>query len=79
MVGFAYRRAAAGERMPGLIATTNEQAIGSAIDDLLLIAEYMLEEEIRAEHGTLPLPQDPGIGVRFDMKAVDRFAVDRWE
>lgn len=39
----------------------------------------VLEEEIRAQHGTLPLPQDPGIGVRFDMKAVDRFAVDRWE
>jgi hypothetical protein len=33
--------------MPGLIATTNEQSIGSAIDDILLIAEYIPEEEIR--------------------------------
>jgi len=47
MAGFAYRRAAAGGPVPGLIATTNEQSIGSAIDDILLIAEYMPEEEIR--------------------------------
>ena len=33
--------------MPGVIATTNEQSIGSAINDILLIAEYMPEEEIR--------------------------------
>lgn len=38
----------------------------------------VLEEEIRADHGTLPVPQEPGIGLRFDMKALDRFAVDRW-
>ncbi len=47
MVGFAYQRAAAGEPLPGLIATTNEQAIGEAINDILLITEYMPEEEIR--------------------------------
>jgi hypothetical protein len=47
MVGFAYQRAAAGEPVPGLIATTNEQSIGSAIDDILLIAEHMPEEEVR--------------------------------
>src|SRR5437868_5461938 len=47
MVGFAYRRVAAGEPLPGLIATTNQQSIGSAIDDILLIAEYVPEEEVR--------------------------------
>lgn len=47
MVGFAYQRVASGQRMPGLIATTNEQSVGSAIDDILRIAEYMLEEEIK--------------------------------
>ena len=47
MVGFAYQRVAAGELVPGVIVTTNEQSIGSAIDDVLLIAEYMPEEEIR--------------------------------
>lgn len=48
MLGLAYQRVAAGEPVPGVIATTNEQSIGSAIDDILLIAEYMPEEDIRA-------------------------------
>jgi hypothetical protein len=48
MVGSAYRQVAGGEAVPGLIATTNEQSIGAAINDILLIAEYMAEEEIRA-------------------------------
>jgi hypothetical protein len=47
MVGFAYQRVASDEAVPGLIATTNDQSIGSAIDDILLIAEYMPENEIR--------------------------------
>src|SRR5205809_4928100 len=55
MVGFAYQRVAAGEPVPGLIATNNEQSIGSAIDDILLIAEYMPEEEIR-DHVVVFLP-----------------------
>ncbi len=46
MVGFAYQRLAAGEPVPGLIATTNQQSIGEAIDDILLIAECMPAEEI---------------------------------
>jgi hypothetical protein len=49
MVGFAYQGVAAGEPVPGIIATTNEQSIGSTIDDILLIAAYMPEEEIREQ------------------------------
>ncbi len=33
--------------MPGLIATTNKQSVGAAIDDILLVAECMSEQEIR--------------------------------
>lgn len=47
MVGFAWQRVATGEPVPGLIVTTNEQSIGSAIADILLLTEYMSEEEIR--------------------------------
>ena len=47
MIGFAYQRAAAGEPVPGVIATTNEQSLGDAIDDIVLLAEYMPEDEIR--------------------------------
>jgi predicted nuclease of predicted toxin-antitoxin system len=46
MVGCAYERVAAGEPVPGLIVTTNEQSIGLAVDDILLIAECMSQEEI---------------------------------
>jgi predicted nuclease of predicted toxin-antitoxin system len=47
MVGFAYARVAAGQPVPGLIVTTNSQSVGSAIDDIMLIAECMPEDEIR--------------------------------
>jgi hypothetical protein len=38
MVAVAYRLVATGDLLPGVIVTTNEQSIGSAIDDILLIA-----------------------------------------
>jgi predicted nuclease of predicted toxin-antitoxin system len=47
MVGFAWQRVAMGEPVPGLIATTLEQSIRSAIDDILLIVQYMAEDEIK--------------------------------
>lgn len=47
MLGLAYQRVVAGNAVLGLIATTNDQSIGSAIDDILLVAECMPEEEIR--------------------------------
>jgi uncharacterized protein DUF5615 len=46
MIAFARQRVSAGEPMPGLIATTNEQSIGAAIEDILLIAEHMSAEEM---------------------------------
>lgn len=49
MVGFAYQRVADGEPVPGVIATTNEQVIGAAINDILVIAEYMPEDELREQ------------------------------
>jgi hypothetical protein len=47
MVGFAYRRVAAGEPMPGVIATSKKQRIGATIDDIAVIAECITEEEMR--------------------------------
>ncbi len=46
MVGFAYDRSAAGEPLPGVIVTTDKQTIGEAIDDILLLAHCMAEDEI---------------------------------
>jgi hypothetical protein len=47
MVGFAYQRVAEGKPAPGVVITTNEQSIGSAIDEILFVAEYLSEEEMR--------------------------------
>jgi len=47
MIGSAHRRLAAGEPVPGLIATTKRQPIGSAINDILIIAESLPEGEVR--------------------------------
>ena len=33
--------------MPGIIVTTNDQSIGQAIEDILIVAECMPAEEIR--------------------------------
>jgi hypothetical protein len=55
VIGFAYQRVAAGEPVPDVIATTNEQSIGAAIEDILLVAEYMPEEEVRNQ-GAIFLP-----------------------
>jgi len=49
MIAFAFRRLSFGEVVPGLIVTSSEQAIGAAIDDILLVAECMPEEEIRGK------------------------------
>ena len=47
MVGFAIARVAFGDPMPGLIVTTIRQSLGSAIEEILLIAELMSEDEMR--------------------------------
>jgi hypothetical protein len=47
MIGFAYRRVAAGDDVPGVIATTVDQRVGDAIEDILYIAESMPQQEIR--------------------------------
>ena len=49
MVGFAFQRVAAGETMPGLIVTSNEQSIGAAINDIEMIEECVSEEDFRRQ------------------------------
>jgi predicted nuclease of predicted toxin-antitoxin system len=49
LVGFAYQRVATGAPAVGVIATTNDQSIGEAIEDILLITECMSSEEIKEQ------------------------------
>jgi hypothetical protein len=46
MVGFAWQRVEAGAPFPGLIVTSNMQSIGSAVEEILLLAECISEKEI---------------------------------
>jgi L-alanine-DL-glutamate epimerase-like enolase superfamily enzyme len=39
----------------------------------------VLQDEITASNGTMPLPTQPGLSLTWDGKAVDRFALDPWE
>lgn len=55
MIGFAYKRLAAGQPLPGVILTTNDQPIGAAVEHILIIAECMSEDEIRNQVVFLPL------------------------
>jgi hypothetical protein len=55
LIRIARRRIEAGYAMPGLIVTTNSQSIGTAIDDILLIAEVVAVSEIESRVMFLPL------------------------
>lgn len=47
MVAAAISKIEAGTNFPGLILTTTNQSIRAAIEDILLIAEFMPHEEIQ--------------------------------
>jgi hypothetical protein len=47
-VGLAWRQVANGASLAGVIATTNQQSLGAAIDDILLVAECMTADEVRS-------------------------------
>ena len=49
MVGYVFQRVASGLPMPGLISTTNEQTIGSTIDDISTIVQSLTAEGMAAQ------------------------------
>lgn len=55
MVHYANERVAAHVAMPGVIVTTNRQAIGPAIADLVLLAECLTHGELQGQIRFLPL------------------------
>ena len=55
MIAIAYERVARQLPLPGVIATTNQQSIGTTIDNIALIAECVTEEEIKDQVVFLPL------------------------
>jgi predicted nuclease of predicted toxin-antitoxin system len=55
LIGFAYERVAAGNRMPGIIEVRQDLPIGPVIDDLLLIIDASHEGEWDGQVLYLPL------------------------
>ncbi|MEX0718475.1 MAG: DUF5615 family PIN-like protein [Planctomycetaceae bacterium] len=52
---FAYERVRTGQPMPGVFEVSRHVSVGSAIDDLLLIAECSLDDEWEGQIRYLPL------------------------
>jgi hypothetical protein len=55
LIGGAFQRIKAGLEMPGVVAMAQSMAIGSAIEDLVLIVECATPEEHRNQVWYLPL------------------------
>ena len=55
MIHHANQRAQVGDPMPGLFVVPRHVPVGSAIEDVLLIAEYSLEGEYEGQVRFLPL------------------------
>jgi len=54
---YAYERVDRGESMPGVVEVSRLIPIGSAIDDLLLLAEASIQDEWQGQILYLPLRQ----------------------
>ena len=52
---YAYERVRAGQTMPGVFEVGRNVPIGRAIDDILPVAEYSLDEEWEGQVRYLPL------------------------
>lgn len=55
MTRYAYERVEAGQPMPGLFEVSRAVPIGTAIEDIMLLAEYSLEGEWEGQIRYLPL------------------------
>lgn len=55
MTRYAYERVEAGQPMPGVFEVSRSLPIGTALEDLMLLAEYSLEGEWEGQIRYLPL------------------------
>ncbi len=47
-------------------------------DDQVLNFRRLVDTQLKFDNGNLIVPTAPGLGFRFDEKAVDKYAVDKW-
>ena len=59
-------------------ATPNARFVEYFPDDQVLNFRRLVDTQLTLEKGRLRVPTGPGLGFRFDEKAVERYALDRW-
>lgn len=60
-------------------ASENGEFVELFPDDSVLNFRHLLDRQLVAEAGRLPLPSAPGLGFEFDSTAVARFALGGWQ
>jgi L-alanine-DL-glutamate epimerase-like enolase superfamily enzyme len=59
-------------------ATSNARFVEYFSDDQVLNFRRLVDTQLKFENGDLVVPTGPGLGFRFDEKAVEKYAVDKW-
>jgi L-alanine-DL-glutamate epimerase-like enolase superfamily enzyme len=59
-------------------ASDNGEFVELFVDDSVLNFRYLLDRQLEAVGGRLPLPTEPGLGFEFDDDAVAKFALTGW-
>jgi L-alanine-DL-glutamate epimerase-like enolase superfamily enzyme len=59
-------------------ATSNARFVEYFSDDQVLNFRRLVDTQLKFENGDLIVPAGPGLGFRFDEKAVEKYAVDKW-
>lgn len=59
-------------------ATPNAGFVEYFSDDQVLNFRRLVDNQLTFDNGSLVVPKGPGLGFGFDVKAVEKYAVDKW-
>jgi L-alanine-DL-glutamate epimerase-like enolase superfamily enzyme len=59
-------------------ATPNARFVEYFSDDQVLNFRRLVDTQLQFDHGRLLLPKTPGLGFRFDTRAVEQYAIEAW-
>ena len=59
-------------------ATPNARFVEYFPDDQVLNVRRLVDTQLSFKDGSLKVPTGPGLGFRFEQKALEKYAVDRW-
>jgi L-alanine-DL-glutamate epimerase-like enolase superfamily enzyme len=59
-------------------ATPNARFVEYFCDDQVLNFRRLVDSQLQFEQGRLRVPTTPGLGFRFDTRAVEQYAIEAW-